>query len=139
MQQMYMQTETGDMNPNGQNLRREWHPHYLTLENQPRVIIAKSRNWKEKKTIDAIKNFKTLKLLNPPHLTQKDRNRVTVIHQTGSLGGETSRSRREEMNAPKPRYRNRDPFFLTCDEAREGKKLNRELWCAIRQRLLLDE
>jgi hypothetical protein len=56
-QQMYMQKEiyTGDMNPNGQNLRREWHPHSLTLENQPHVIIiAESRNWenKNKKTID---------------------------------------------------------------------------------------
>jgi hypothetical protein len=41
----------GDMNPNGQNMRREWHPHYLTLENQPRVIIAKCRNWKKKKRL----------------------------------------------------------------------------------------
>jgi hypothetical protein len=37
------------MNPNGQNLGREWHPHYLTLENQPRVIIAKRSNWEKKK------------------------------------------------------------------------------------------
>jgi hypothetical protein len=64
--------KTGDMNPNGQNLRREWHPHYLTLENQPRVIIAIRRNWKKKKMIDAINNFKTSKLQNPPHLTQKE-------------------------------------------------------------------
>jgi len=50
---------------------QKWHLHYLTLENQPRVITAKSRNWK-KKTIDAIDNFKTLKLRNPPNLTQKE-------------------------------------------------------------------
>jgi hypothetical protein len=45
----------------------------LTLKNQPRVIIAIRRNWKKKKKmIDAINNFKTLKLQNPPHLTHKE-------------------------------------------------------------------
>ena len=60
------------MNPNGQDLRREWHPHYLTLENQLRVIIAKRRNWKKKKMIDAINNCKILKLRNHPILHKKN-------------------------------------------------------------------
>jgi hypothetical protein len=47
MQQIYTQKEFGDMNPNGKNLRREMTSALLDSENQPPVIIAKSRNWKK--------------------------------------------------------------------------------------------
>jgi len=54
---------------------------------------CKTYKLEEEKKIDAINNFKTSKLRYPSHLTQKEHKRATSIHQNGTLGGETSRSK----------------------------------------------